>query len=141
MGIGVSVDLNFGIGPSWYNFCPVRYFGNRGLRSYIVPRYNNVNIINNSVNITNISVVNNNIYNGGPDYNQINRYAERPFRQYRLNRGNNIDLRNPRYNRGRFDGDTLNRGSSKGQSRSWPIPPDQGGRPGASRPNSQQWLG
>lgn len=108
VGIGIGVDLNFGIGPSWYNFCPVRYFGNRGLRPYIVPRYNNVNIINNSVNVTNISVVNNNIYNGGPDYNQINRYAERPVPQYRLNRQNNIDLRNPRFNRGRIEGDTLN---------------------------------
>ncbi len=36
--IGPQVDIEFDIGPEYYNFCEVRYIGEPVLRNYIAPR-------------------------------------------------------------------------------------------------------
>ena len=86
-GFGPSVDVSFSIGPEYYNFCPVRHLGAPRLRPYILPARENVSIINNTVNITKITNVNNvMIFNEGPDFTQISRRTEQPIRWARLDR-------------------------------------------------------
>ena len=76
--IGPQVDIEFDIGPEYYNFCEVRYIGEPVLRNYIAPRVQNVTYINNTVNVTNITVQNNVVYNYGPNYEVLS--ASRPGR-------------------------------------------------------------
>jgi hypothetical protein len=86
-GFGPSVDVSFSIGPDYYNFCPVRHLGAPRLRPYIVPARENVSIINNTVNVTKITNVNNvMIFNEGPNFTQISRRTEQPIRWARLER-------------------------------------------------------
>ena len=86
-GFGPSVDVSFSIGPEYYNFCPVRHLGAPRLRPYILPARENVSIINNTVNVTKITNVNNvMIFNEGPDFTQISRRTEQPIRWARLER-------------------------------------------------------
>jgi uncharacterized protein DUF6600 len=86
-GFGPSVDVTFSIGPEYYNFCPIRHLGAPRLRSYIVPPRENLTIINNTVNVTKITNVNNvMIFNEGPDFKEIQRRTEQPVRWARLER-------------------------------------------------------
>jgi hypothetical protein len=52
VGIGRWADTRWGIGPSHYNFVGVRDFGARSLVNVIIPRQQNVNIVQNTNNIT-----------------------------------------------------------------------------------------
>lgn len=84
-GFSVFVDIDYGIGPDWYAFCPVRYFCAPRLRTVCLPWRSNLSLINSTANITRIC---NNpggiIFNTGPDVNVINRCAEMPLRHARL---------------------------------------------------------
>jgi DNA segregation ATPase FtsK/SpoIIIE-like protein len=109
-GFSVFVDIDYGIGPDWYAFCPVTYFCAPRLRTVCLPWRNNITIINNTVNITKIRNVNNGIiFNDGPDINIINRRADSPLRRLRLERERNIDVAALREGRikSRLEGDTL----------------------------------
>lgn len=91
-GFGPSVDVHFSIGPQYYNFCPVRYLGAPHLRPYIVPRRENVTIVNNTVNVTRITNINNvTIFNEGPDFAEIARRTEQPIRRARLERRQDVN--------------------------------------------------
>ena len=57
--IGGQVDVEFDIGPQYYNFIDVRFIGEPVLRDRIFPPTQNVTYINNTVNVTNITVKNN----------------------------------------------------------------------------------
>ena len=109
-GFGPSVDVSFSIGPEYYNFCPVRHLGAPRLRPYIVPPRENVTIINNSVNVTKITNVNNVlIFNEGPDFREIQRRSEQPVRWARLERRWDVDREVVRAGevRNRVDGDVF----------------------------------
>jgi hypothetical protein len=84
--IGVNVDLVFDIGPEYYNFCDVRFIGEPVLRDRIFPPVQNVTYITNTVNVTNITVQNNVVYNYGPDFNVVNRYSSRPIQRLAIER-------------------------------------------------------
>ncbi len=84
--IGVNVDVAFDIGPENYNFCDVRFIGEPVLRDRIFPRVQNVTYITNTVNVTNITVQNNVVYNYGPDYAVVNRYSSRPIQRLAIER-------------------------------------------------------
>ncbi|MDQ2868220.1 MAG: hypothetical protein M3R59_07410 [Verrucomicrobiota bacterium] len=84
------VDAEFGIGPSYYNFVDVRYLGEPVLRSRIYAYDQNVTYINSTVNVTNITVTNNKVYNYGPDIAVVNRYSTRPVPRLTI-RAENID--------------------------------------------------
>lgn len=90
--IGGQVDIDFDIGPSYYNFVDVRYIGAPVLREHIYAPSQNVNYINNTVNVTNISYNNSVVYNYGPDYDRLNSYSNRPIQRLRLERQTNADL-------------------------------------------------
>jgi len=89
-GIGVWVDRDYDIGPSAYAFCEYRYFGAPVLRNRILPRHRNLLIINSTVNITNITVVNGPggrlVFNGGLDYRRISERTENRIAMLQLMR-------------------------------------------------------
>jgi hypothetical protein len=92
--IGVNVDVMFDIGPEYYNFCDVRFIGEPVLRDRIFPPVQNVTYITNTVNVTNITVQNNIVYNYGPDYTVVNRYSSRPIQRLTVERQAATNLTN-----------------------------------------------
>ena len=84
--IGVNVDIAFDIGPEYYNFCDVRFIGEPVLRDRLFPRVQNVTYITNTVNVTNITVQNNVVYNYGPNFNTVNQYSSRPIQRLTIER-------------------------------------------------------
>jgi hypothetical protein len=84
--IGVNVDVVYDIGPEYYNFCDVRFIGEPVLRDRIFPPVQNVTYITNTVNVTNITVQNNVVYNYGPDFNVVNTYSSRPIQRLTIER-------------------------------------------------------
>jgi hypothetical protein len=89
--IGVDVDVVFDIGPAYYNFIDVRYIGEPVLRERIFAPAQNVTYINQTVNVTNITVNNNVVYNYGPDYNVLSAQSSRPIQRLTLERQQNVD--------------------------------------------------
>ena len=85
-GIGFSTwaDARFDIGPGCYNFVGVHDFGAPALGSVIVNREQNITIINNTTNITNITTNNSNVYNGGPNYAKLSAVSRRPIPTLKL---------------------------------------------------------
>ncbi len=81
-----QVDVEFGIGPAYYNFVDLRYIGEPVLRDRIFPYERNVTVINNTVNVTNITYNNSTVYNYGPDYATVSRYSVRPIQRLKLER-------------------------------------------------------
>ncbi|HEX8312074.1 MAG TPA: DUF6600 domain-containing protein [Chthoniobacteraceae bacterium] len=102
VGLSVWVDTSYDIAPSYYNFCETRHFGAPLLRPVIIDRSQNVTIIENTVNITNITYNNYSkvVYNGGPNYAAINRRSDRSIPSLKLVRNTNIDGINGRNGRG-----------------------------------------
>ena len=86
------MDIEFDIGPEYYNFCEVRYIGEPVLRSYIAPRVQNVTYINNTVNVTNITVQNNVVYNYGPNYEVLSAHSNRPIQRLSIERQSAANL-------------------------------------------------
>jgi hypothetical protein len=80
------VDVEFGIGPAYYNFVDLRYIGEPVLRDRIVDYNQNVTIVNNTVNVTNITYNNSTVYSYGPDYAVVSRYSIRPIQRLKLQR-------------------------------------------------------
>jgi hypothetical protein len=106
-----GVDFTFGIGPLYYNFVDIRYIGEPVLRHRIYAPSRNVTIINNTVNVTNITYNNSRVYNYGPDYNRLNQYSTRPIQRLNLQRetavGANLDQVGKRGNFNRVNGNQL----------------------------------
>ncbi len=82
------VDVEFGIGPAYYNFVDIRYIGEPVLRDRIFDYNRNVTIISNTVNVTNITYNNSTVYNYGPDYARMSAYSVRPIQRLKLERQN-----------------------------------------------------
>ncbi len=91
--IGGQADLEFDIGPEYYNFIDVRFIGDPVLSRHIVDRRENITYIDNTVNVTNITYKNSIVYNGGPDYNRLSAYSTRKIPRLELRRETNVDLR------------------------------------------------
>jgi hypothetical protein len=90
--IGGQVDLEFDIGPAYYNFIELRFFGDPFLRERIFEPSVNVTYITQTVNVTNITYVNSVVHNYGPDYDRVNQYSTRPIRRMTLERDPNGGL-------------------------------------------------
>ncbi len=85
------VDIDFDIGPAWYNFIDVRFIGEPVLRERIFAPEQNATYITKTVNVTNITYTNSTVYNYGPDYNTLSRYSSRPIQRLTLQRESNVD--------------------------------------------------
>ena len=90
--IGASVDVEYDIGPEYYNFCDVRFIGEPVLRDRIFPTTQNITYITNTVNVTNIYVQNNVVYNYGPNFDAVNEYSSRPIQRLTIERQTAADL-------------------------------------------------
>ena len=90
--IGTSVDIEFDIGPAYYNFVDVRYIGAPVLREHIYAPTQNITYINQTVNVTNITYNNSTFHNYGPDYNRLSAYSARPIQRLNLERQTAADL-------------------------------------------------
>lgn len=86
------LDIEFDIGPGYYNFVDVRYIGEPVLRSRIIDVHQNVTYINQTVNVTNITYKNKTVYNYGPDLTVVNQYSSRPIQKLKLERQANVDF-------------------------------------------------
>lgn len=110
-GLSVQVDADFDIGPTNYNFVEVRNFGAPRLRSVFIEPRENITIISQTRNITNITYVNSVVYNGGPQYDVISRESAQPIRRLKLDRRERFEggVRSARAEqlRSRVEGDTL----------------------------------
>ena len=104
-----QVDVLFDIGPLYYNFCDVRYIGEPVLRGRIFAPSRNVTIINQTINVTNITYNNSTVYNYGPNYNRLNQYSARPIQRLTLQRETtgNLDQGGKRGNFNRVNGNQL----------------------------------
>jgi hypothetical protein len=94
IGFNTWVDDYYDIGPSCYNFVRYQDFGEPRLRTVMVPYEQNVVIIRNTVNITNISyrdTVVNNVFIGGPQYDFVKSRSHREVRQLKLRRRDDFD--------------------------------------------------
>lgn len=89
--ITARVDIDFDIGPAYYNFIDVRYIGEPVLRERIFAADQNVTYITKTVNVTNITYNNSAVYNYGPDYNTVSRYSTRPIQRLSVQRESNLD--------------------------------------------------
>ena len=97
-GISVWADTSYDIGPASYSFCRFRDFGAPVLRPVIIRRSENIVIIANTINITNISYNTHAgyIFNGGLDYAYVNRFSRRQVPTLKLVTNNNITVVNNR---------------------------------------------
>ncbi|MEZ0257090.1 MAG: DUF6600 domain-containing protein, partial [Chthoniobacter sp.] len=100
-------DSYYDVGPTQYTFVEVRNFGAPRLRQYIAPQRENVTIINETTNITNIRFENNSVYNGGPDYNVITRESAQPIQRLRLDRRTDVVVSDRNSFRSTVQGDSL----------------------------------
>jgi hypothetical protein len=89
--INSRVDIDFDIGPAYYNFIDVRYIGEPVLRERIYPSDRNVTYMTQTVNVTSITYSNSTVFNYGPDYNTLSRYSTRPIQRLSLQRETNVD--------------------------------------------------
>ena len=90
--IGGRVDVEFDIGPAYYNFIDIRFIGEPVLRSHIYASNRNVTYINQTVNVTNITVKNKIVYNYGPDYTVLSAHSSRPIQRLKIERETNVDF-------------------------------------------------
>ena len=86
------LDVEFDIGPAYYNFVNVRYVGEPVLRSRIVPYEQNITYVTETVNVTNITYKNKTVYDYGPDLKMVNQYSNRPVQTLKLERQTNVDV-------------------------------------------------
>ncbi|HVF71959.1 MAG TPA: DUF6600 domain-containing protein [Chthoniobacterales bacterium] len=89
--ITARVDIDFDIGPAYYNFIDVRYIGEPVLRERIFAPEQNVTYITKTVNVTNITYTNSTVYNYGPDVNTLSRYSTRPIQRLSMQRETTVD--------------------------------------------------
>src|SRR5436189_525637 len=89
--ITARVDIDFDIGPAYYNFIDVRNIGEPVLRERIFAPEQNVTYMTKTVNVTNITYNNSAVYSYGPDYNTVSRYSTRPIQRLSLQRETNVD--------------------------------------------------
>ena len=78
-----TVDVQFGIGASWFNFVEIRHFGGP-LYGHCLPVNGNGNLIIHTTNITYIHIQNRQVICGGPKYRQLSDRIGKQLPFYRL---------------------------------------------------------
>src|SRR5262249_2471137 len=105
VGISVWVDSAYDIGPGYYHFCHPRDFGAPVLRAVIIDPRQNITIIRETVNITNITYNTGYaggpvVFVGGPSYDDVSLIVTRPIPALKLVRNANFDPAHWREHRG-----------------------------------------
>lgn len=111
IGLNAWVDDYYDIGPSSYRFVEGHNLGARRLNTVFIDQRENISIIHQTTNITNITYVNNIVHNGGLRYDQQFRQSADPIPRYKLDRRQSFDRdgREPTAERlrSRVSGDSL----------------------------------
>src|SRR5206468_378764 len=111
VGISQWADSYYDIGPTQYSFVSVRDFGAPKLTAAILPVRENVRVIRETRNITNITYRNDVIVDEGPQYDVIVRETAQPIRRLRLERREDVEYSGGRGHdealRAHVAGDTL----------------------------------
>ena len=94
-GIRNWADNYYDIGPEQYAFVPANEFGRKLSPREIVPTERNVTIINQTINVTNITYSNSVIVDRGPSYDDLRSRSRQPIERYRLERTNDLDNEAP----------------------------------------------
>ena len=97
-GIHRWADNYYDIGPDQYCFVSTRQLGDQRVERSIVPIERNVTIIDQTINVTNITYKNTTIVNEGPDFEEARRRSQQPIERLRLQRETsaNFDSANAR---------------------------------------------
>jgi hypothetical protein len=95
-GIHNWADSYYDIGPDQYCFVPTRELGAQRVERVIVPAEQNLTIVNQTTNVTNITYNNTTIVNQGPNYDELRSRTQQPIPRMRLERQININVENPR---------------------------------------------
>jgi hypothetical protein len=95
-GIRNWADSYYDIGPEQYCFVPTREIGTERVERVIVPREQNVTIVNRTTNVTNITYNNTTVVNQGPSYDQLRVRSQQPIPRLRLERRTTLGAENPR---------------------------------------------
>ncbi len=85
-GIHNWSDSYYDIGPDQYVFVPTTDIGDERVERVIVPEQQNVTIVNQTMNVTNITYNNTVIMNQGPNYDELHAQSRRPIQRLRLQR-------------------------------------------------------
>lgn len=94
-GIRISSDSTYGIAPEQYAFVPVGQFGGAQSSRVIVPPSRNVTIINQTTNITNITVNNSTVVDRGPSYEDLRARSQNNIPRLKLERTQNVNDERP----------------------------------------------
>lgn len=84
--VNAQVDVEYDIGPAYYNFVDIRYLGAPTLRERIIAPDRNVSYITETVNVTNITYKDSRVYNYGPDYDRMSAYSAQPIERLTIQR-------------------------------------------------------
>lgn len=91
-GIHNWADSYYDIGPDQYSFVQTSNLGDERLERAIVPTERNVTIVNQTVNVTNITYTNTSIVNNGPNYDEVRTRSQRPIERLRLERQVSVNV-------------------------------------------------
>ncbi len=94
-GIHNWADNYYDIGPDQYCFVPATDLGAQQIEHTIIPVERNVTIVNQTINVTNITYNNTTIVNQGPNYEELRRRSRHPIQQLRLDRRQHFENGNP----------------------------------------------
>lgn len=95
-GIKNWADGYYDIGPEQYCFVPTREIGTQRIERVVVPPEQNVTIVNQTTNVTNITYNNSMIVNQGPNYDELRARSQQPIQHLRLERRTTVEMENPR---------------------------------------------
>lgn len=94
-GIQIKSDSTYGISPEQYAFVPVSQFGGPQSTREIVPPARNVSIIQQTTNITNITVNNSTVVDRGPSYEDLRARSQQKIPRLKLERTQDINDERP----------------------------------------------
>jgi hypothetical protein len=84
-------DNYYDIGPEHYCFVPTRQFGTQRIAPVVVNPAQNLNIVSQTINVTNIVYNNTTVVNYGPDYNELQTRTQQPIERLRVERRSNVN--------------------------------------------------
>jgi hypothetical protein len=85
VGIGLgAAHIGVDIAPQWYSFVEERHILAPRVRSYFAPPARNVQLVNVTKNVTNVTVVNNRVVDRSIDVKNIERVTKRPVTVHRI---------------------------------------------------------
>ena len=91
-GIHNWADSYYDIGPDQYSFVQTANLGDERLERAIIPPERNVVIVNQTVNVTNITYGNTTVINNGPNYDEVRGRSQRPIERLRLERQASVNV-------------------------------------------------